>query len=149
MLTIIIPVYNESNSIRILLKKLTKIKKIKKEIIVVDDGSSDGTSKILKEEGKINWQDTAENIIGKVNGLYPAPGAFFIFNGERYKILKAEIGNQKGDIGEVVSNYVEVVCGNKQSIKIIEIQRQGRKPQNIGEFVFGSQIKKGSIISNG
>ena len=121
----------------------------KAKFVDQDDSKATYASKILKEEGRINWKDTAENIIGKVNGLYPAPGAFFIFNGERYKILKAEIGNQKGDIGEVVSNYVEVVCGNKQSIKIIEIQRQGRKPQNIGEFVFGSQIKKGSIILNG
>ena len=103
-------------------------------------------SKIEKVEGKIDWNDNAKKIIGKINGLYPAPGAFFIFKGERYKILKAEIGSGAGNPGDVISDYLEVVCGNKQSIKINEIQRQGKKPQNIGEFMLGSQIKKGSTI---
>ena len=102
--------------------------------------------KIQKLEGKINWDENALNIIGKINGLYPVPGAFFIFKGERYKILKADIGNGIGNPGEVVSDYLEVACGNVQSIKIKEIQRQGKKPQNIGEFMLGSQIKKGSLI---
>ncbi|MDC0396463.1 methionyl-tRNA formyltransferase [Candidatus Pelagibacter sp.] len=102
--------------------------------------------KIQKLEGKINWDENALNIIGKINGLYPIPGAFFIFKGERYKILKADIGNGIGNPGEVVSDYLEVACGNRQSIKIKEIQRQGKKPQNIGEFMLGSQIKKGSLI---
>ena len=103
-------------------------------------------SKIQKLEGKINWDENALNIIGKINGLYPVPGAFFIFKGERYKILKADIGNGIGNPGKVVSDYLEVACGNGQSIKIKEIQRQGKKPQNIGEFMLGSQIKKGSLI---
>ena len=103
-------------------------------------------SKIQKLEGKINWDENALNIIGKINGLYPVPGAFFIFKGERYKILKADIGNGIGNPGEVVSDYLEVACGNGQSIKIKEIQKQGKKPQNIGEFMHGSQIKKGSLI---
>ena len=103
-------------------------------------------SKIEKMEGKIDWNNNAKKIIGKINGLYPVPGAFFIFNGERYKILKAEIGNAAGNPGEVISDYLEVVCGDNQSIKVNEIQRQGKKPQNIGEFMLGSQIKKGSTI---
>ena len=102
--------------------------------------------KIQKLEGRIDWDENALNIIGKINGLYPVPGAFFIFKGERYKILKADIGNGIGNPGEVVSDYLEVACGNAQSIKIKEIQRQGKKPQNIGEFMLGSQIKKGSLI---
>ena len=80
--------------------------------------------------------------------MFPIPGAFFNFNGERYKILKAEIGNGIGRIGEVLSNKLEIACINNQSIKVIEIQRQGKNPQKIGEFMLGSQIKKGSVISN-
>jgi len=132
-----------------ILDNLDNILDDKAKFIDQDNAKATYASKILKEEGKIDWQDTAENIIGKVNGLYPVPGAFFIYNGERYKILKAEIGNGKGSPGEVVSNYLEIVCGNKQSIKITEIQRQGKKPQNIREFMLGTQIKKGLIISNG
>ena len=105
-------------------------------------------AKIEKTEGQINWCETAENIIGKINGLYPSPGAFFIYNGERYKILKASLTNGNGEIGEVLDNYLEVCCGNKKSIKIIEVQRQGKRPQNIGEFMLGSQIKKGSNLNN-
>ena len=104
-------------------------------------------SKIQKTEGQINWDENAEKIIGKINGLYPSPGAFFNFNGERYKILKAEIRNGLGKVGEVISDDLEIACIKKQSIKILEIQRQGKKPQKIGEFMLGSKIKKGLIIS--
>ena len=116
----------------------------------IDQDHSKATyaKKILKSEGKINWNDDAIKIIGKINGLYPSPGAFFNFNGERYKILKAEIGNGIGKSGEVISNNLEIACINKKSIKILEIQREGKKVQKIGEFMLGSQIRKGSLISN-
>ena len=102
--------------------------------------------KIQKNEGKINWNDEASSILGKINGLFPTPGAFFNFNGERYKILKAEIGNGKGQAGEVISDNLEIACSKNQSIRILEIQRQGKKPQKISEFILGSQIKKGARI---
>ena len=105
-------------------------------------------AKIEKTEGQINWNETAENIIGKINGLYPNPGAFFIHKGERYKILKAIPASGNGEIGEVLDNYLEISCGNKKSIKVLEIQRQGKRPQNISEFMLGSQIKKGSNLKN-
>jgi methionyl-tRNA formyltransferase len=105
-------------------------------------------SKIEKIEGKINWDDSAENVIGKINGLYPIPGAWFVYKGERYKILKAEIGFGIGKIGDVISDHLEINCNNKKTIKVLEIQREGKKPQNIGEFMLGSKIKKGSNLNN-
>ena len=113
-----------------------------------DDSNATYASKIEKSEGEIQWNDNAESIIGKINGLYPSPGAFFIFKEERYKILKAELGTKIGEIGEVMTGDLEISCGNEKSIKVIEIQRQGKKPQNINEFVLGSQITKGSRLTN-
>ena len=104
-------------------------------------------NKIEKFEGKIDWNNSAESIVGKINGLYPSPGAWFIYNGERYKVLKAEISNGVGSVGAVLDDYLEICCNDK-SIKILEIQRQGKKPQNINEFMLGSQIKKGSNLNN-
>ena len=104
-------------------------------------------NKIEKSEGKIDWNNSAESIVGKINGLYPSPGAWFIYNGERYKVLKAEIANGVGKAGAVSDDYLEICCNDK-SIKILEIQRQGKRPQNINEFMLGSQIKKGSNLNN-
>ena len=104
--------------------------------------------KIDKSEGQIKWNESAENINGKINGLYPNPGAFFIYKGERYKILKAELASGIGEIGDVLDDYLEIICGDKKSIKVLNIQRQGKKPQNISEFMLGSQIKKGSNLNN-
>lgn len=56
MLTIIVPVFNEKRFVRTLLKKLINLKGLKKQIIVVDDGSSDGTDLILHKEFKKNKQ---------------------------------------------------------------------------------------------
>ena len=115
----------------------------KANFVEQDHSNATYASKIQKTEGQINWDENAEKIIGKINGLYPSPGAFFNFNGERYKILKAQIGRAQGNPGSVLSDNLEIACGNNQSIIVKEIQRQGKRPQNIGEFILGTQIKKG------
>ncbi len=131
-----------------ILDNIDDILEDKANFIDQDHSKATYAKKIDKLEGLIKWNTEAKEILGKINGLIPVPGAFFNFNGERYKILKAEIGNGKGKSGEVISNKLEVACANNQSIKILEIQRQGKKPQKIEEFMLGSQIKKGSIIFN-
>ena len=131
-----------------ILDNIDDILEDKAKFIEQDHSKATYASKILKAEGKINWSEDAKNINGKINGLYPFPGAFFIYKGERYKILKAEIGNGIGNAGEVISDNLEVACSNNQSIKILEIQRQGKRPQKVSEFMLGSKIKKGSIILN-
>ena len=111
-----------------------------------DHSKATYAKKIQKIEGKIDWNENAEKIIGKINGLYPYPGAFFSFNGERYKILKAEKSNTNGKAGSIVSENFEVCCG-EGSIKVLSIQREGKRVQQINEFLLGTQIKKGSNIS--
>ena len=102
--------------------------------------------KIEKIEGKINWDENADKIIGKINGLYSFPGAFFLFNGERYKILKAEKSHASGEPGTVISENLEICCG-EGSVKVLIIQREGKRVQQINEFLLGNQIKKGSKIT--
>ena len=131
-----------------ILDNIDNIFEDKAKFIEQDHSKATYAKKIEKKEGQIDWRLGASKIIGKINGLFPFPGAFFSFNGERYKILKGEIGNGIGNAGEVVSDNLEVACGNNQSIKILEIQRQGKNSQKINEFMLGSKIKKGSMISN-
>jgi len=131
-----------------ILDNIDNILEDKAEFIEQDHSKATYAKKIDKKEGQIDWKIGAPKIIGKINGLFPSPGAFFSFNGERYKILKAEIGNGMGEFGEVISDNLEIACGNNQTIKILEIQREGKNPQKISEFMLGSKIKKGSMIPN-
>ena len=101
--------------------------------------------KIDKSEGKINWNDGAEKIIGRINGLFPY--CYFILSGVRYRILKALLSASSGKPGHVLSENLEIACGNN-SIKILEIQREGKRAQKINEFILGSQIKKGTDLNN-
>ena len=120
----------------------------KANFIEQDHSKATYAPKIDKSEGRINWNEKAEQILGKVNGLYPVPGAWFNFAGERYKILKSKIGNAIGKVGEVTSDELEIICGDNKSLKILEIQRQGKRVQSINEFMLGSRIKKGMILPN-
>jgi methionyl-tRNA formyltransferase len=102
--------------------------------------------KINKEEAKIIWKEDAQKIIAKIDGLYPNPGAWFLFQGERYKVLKATLSDLKGQPGSVLDENLTVACGGK-SIKIEEIQRQGKSKQKATEFLLGSKIKKDLLLS--
>ena len=131
-----------------ILDNVNDILKDNAKFVKQDESKASYAKKIDKMEGKINWNDEASNILGKINGLFPNPGAFFNFDGERYKILRAVIGNGSGKAGMVLSDQLEIACTNNQSIKILQIQRQGKNAQKIDEFMRGSNIKKGSLISN-
>ncbi len=49
-LSVVIPCYNESNTIKHIVEKILKVPLEDVEIIIIDDGSSDGTTQILKHE---------------------------------------------------------------------------------------------------
>ena len=110
-----------------------------------DDTKASYAIKISKSEARINWSDSAKNIIGKINGLYP--NSYFIYNGERYKLLKVELSSKTGEPGSVLSDNLEIACKDG-SIKVLEIQKEGKRQQKINEFMRGSQIKKGSNFNN-
>ena len=62
------------------------------------------------------------------------------------KILKAEKSSTTGKPGDIASENFEVCCG-EGSIKVLSIQREGKRVQQINEFLLGTQIKKGTNIT--
>ncbi len=111
-----------------------------------DHSKATYANKIKKNEAIINWNMNAENILGKINGLYPNPGACFYYNGERYKILEAEVNDNFGETGFVIKTPLIIGCKNK-SIKISKIQRAGKSIQNIDDFIIGSKITVGTDLN--
>tara|TARA_Y100000591_G_C21845051_1_gene708198 strand:+ start:2466 stop:3383 length:918 start_codon:yes stop_codon:yes gene_type:complete len=150
---------NENENYNSLLTRLSNLgednvieiieKIIENKIEFVDQNENEATyaKKIEKIDGKIDWNESAELIQAKINALNPNPGGWFVFNNERYKILRADVSLRQGQPGEVINEDFIIGCGNK-SLKIIEIQRQGKKPQNFKEFLLGSKIKPGTKLSN-
>ena len=109
-----------------------------------DHSKATYAKKINKKESSIDWNTPAKSVIAKINGLN---GAHFVFQGARYKILKAELNNLSGKPGEIIGDSLEIACKEK-SIKVMMIQREGKKPQKTAEFLLGSQIKKGLFLNN-
>jgi methionyl-tRNA formyltransferase len=101
--------------------------------------------KISKVEGKINWNVSAKKILAKINGLNPNPGAWFEYKKERFKIWKAKIVNENGEAGKILDNKLTISC-NEQSIKILEIQKEGKSRQEGDQFLLGNKIKQGESI---
>ena len=112
-----------------------------------DDNLATYAKKINKDEGQINWRKDANLIIAKINGLYPQPGGWFKYENNRYKILKATLSENNKEPGEIIGNDLTISCGNN-SIKVIKIQREGKKPQFTEDFLLGSRLKKGLILNN-
>ncbi len=111
-----------------------------------DHNKATYAKKITKQEGQINWNENASKIVAKINGLNPSPGAWFEFKGERIKIWKGIVTNKEGKPGEIIDSNLTIACSEK-SIKIIEIQKEGKTRQTAEKFLLGSKLKQGEIIS--
>ena len=102
--------------------------------------------KILKTEGRINWNQSAKKVLAKINGLNPNPGAWFEYKNERFKVWKAEIVDKNSDSGKTVDDQLTIAC-NDQSIKILEIQKEGKSRQITDQFLLGNKLKEGTNIA--
>ena len=127
---------------------LNAINKIEKgEARFKEQNHSEATyaKKISKEEGKINWNQSAKKVLAKINGLNPNPGAWFQYKNERFKVWKAEIVNKNSDAGKIIDDQLTIAC-DEQSIKILEIQKEGKSRQLTEQFLLGNKIKDGESI---
>ena len=118
----------------------------KANFIIQDSGKASYATKIKKIESQIIWKDTAENILAKINGLNPSPGAWFEYQSLRYKILKAKTLNLSGEPGKILDKNFTVACKEK-SISITEIQKEGKTKLSIKDFLVGTNITVGDILS--
>jgi methionyl-tRNA formyltransferase len=101
--------------------------------------------KIDKNETKINWDRDSDKVLAHIHGLSPNPGAWFEFDKERFKVLRAKISLKNGKIGCVLDENLTVGCGSG-SVEILELQRQGKNKQRTKEFLLGKKITKGMML---
>ena len=102
--------------------------------------------KISKKESEVNWNENAQKLIAKINGLSPFPGAWFKHNGVRIKILEAELSDNQGRVGEVLTDDLVIGCNDK-AIKINLIQKEGKAVLDAKKFLAGYKIVKGEMLS--
>src|SRR6476661_3606824 len=102
-------------------------------------------SKIDKAEARIEWRKPAPEIERQVRAFNPMPGAWFEANGERIKLLEAEIAAGSGAPGEILDDGLTIATGNA-AIRPLLVQRAGRGPMSAGELLRGFAIPKGTIL---
>jgi methionyl-tRNA formyltransferase len=131
---------------KFIIDSINKIEK--RQAIFQEQNHSQATyaKKISKIEGQINWNESAKKVLAKINGLNPNPGAWFKYNKERYKVWKAKIVNKNSDPGKTIDDKLTIAC-SEQSIKILEIQKEGKNRQLTDQFLLGNKIKQGESIN--
>ena len=110
---------------------------------------------MTKQDGTIDFHESAEVIDRKIRAFDPWPGAFCELDGMTVKIWKAEpagtfVPGTKGDItpGTIVDTEpsgIKVKCGSGVLI-VKELQLLGKKRTSVKDFLLGHNIEKGTIL---
>jgi methionyl-tRNA formyltransferase len=103
-----------------------------------DSALSSPAPKITKETGAINWNSSAESVHNLVRGLSPYPGAYFYHKGIQIKIYKTEVTDRQLTPGQGQHDKKNLYIGcSDKSLKILEIQKEGKKRLTAEEFLRG------------
>ena len=100
----------------------------------------------MKSETKINWNESAEKIVAKINAFSPKPGAWFQYDNYRIKVIEAKEVDKSGKIGSVIDEQLTIATKNK-SIKIIKLQKEEKKIVDVEDFLKGNYINKGTQLN--
>lgn len=135
---------------KLLLDSLSEFSNGKIKFIKQKDVGITYAKKIVKEETKIDFNKPCKNVVNLIKGLSPYPGGWFTYingkNSFRARILDAIESPLSGAPGEVLDSNLTIGCADK-SISPILIQKEGKKPIHIEEFLRGTKIIEGSILN--
>jgi methionyl-tRNA formyltransferase len=100
---------------------------------------------LTKEEGRINWSRSAEELFNFVRGMYPWPSAFCYLTTERIKITKARPCDGAAEAGLIVkASGGELLVGTgKGLLAVEELQPEGKKIMPARAFVAGRKLEEG------
>jgi methionyl-tRNA formyltransferase len=104
--------------------------------------------KILKEDGRIDWNRPARTIWNQVRGLVPWPGAFTYLTDTKkslLKIWKAEVASGTAAPGQILAadkSGIVVGCGH-HALRILSLQREGARRLAAAEFLAGWPFEPG------
>jgi len=102
--------------------------------------------KINKDEARIDWSKSADEIDCLIRGLSPSPGAFTEVKGERLKVLNAMPVKDRGEPGEVITDELTVACGDG-ALKLLKVQRAGKGVMEARELLKGFVLPPGTVFS--
>lgn len=115
---------------------------------------SDGVTyavKIEKGEGRIDFRKPATEVHNLVRGLSPFPGAFVELSAggkvERLKVLRTALATGSGAPGTVLDDALTIACGHG-AVRLVEVQRAGKRPMTASEFLRGFQLAAGASLTN-
>ena len=107
-------------------------------------------AKIDKAEARIDFTRPAADVVHHILGLSPFPGAYFEIardgKTERIKVLRAEPVAASGAPGIALDDQLTIACGCG-AVRLLELQRAGKRPMRAGEMLRGFQLPKGTIVS--
>ena len=105
--------------------------------------------KLSRDEGHVDWNKSAEEIEKLVRALYPWPGAWTEIDGSRIKIFESKVIPASKQIfppGTIIDNKLTISCG-RNSLRLVRLQKQGKKIMNTEEYLNGNPISKGTNLS--
>ncbi len=132
--------------IKLLIDTLPKIIKSNIQLKNQDEKYATYANKIVPEDRKINFKNTSFNIINQIKAHGPKPGAWFILNNERIKIIDAKPGIGKGEVSTILNKNFEIGCYDG-SIDPLILQREGKKIVKKSEFLKGFNFKVNSDVN--
>ena len=110
-----------------------------------NDALATYAKKITKEEARLDFTQAADQVERQIRAFNPAPGAFFEYDGARYRIHQAQIIETDGNAGTVLDDQLTIACGDS-AIRPMVIQKAGRPKIQLHEFLNGSQISAGTML---
>lgn len=97
---------------------------------------------LSKEDGRINWTQSALQIDRQIRALTPWPGVWTMRGDKRIKMLKAQPSStvSKAPVGTILNKQGDIVCGNGSVLTLQMLQPEGKKPMDITSAINGGYI---------